>query len=116
MATDLPIRFHYEAFSELEQAENWYNEQAERLGETFFQEIQSAAAHIQKPRTHGQNIPKEPAGFSCIGFPMPLCITLPINNSHHGRHAPQTKTRLLEKPTFVETPAPPFLNPSFPQS
>ncbi len=48
MATDLPIRFHYEAFSELEHAKNWYNEQAERLGETFFQEIQSAVAHIQK--------------------------------------------------------------------
>jgi len=48
MATDLPVIFHYEAFAELEHAKLWYNEQAEGLGETFFQEIQLAISRIQQ--------------------------------------------------------------------
>ena len=48
MAIDLPITFHHEAFSELEQAKIWYSEQAKGLGETFFQEVQFAITQIQK--------------------------------------------------------------------
>ena len=52
MATDRPIIFHHEAFAELEQAKFWYEEQAEGLGEIFFQEVQYAVSQIrQKPST-----------------------------------------------------------------
>ncbi len=52
MATDLPVTFHHEAFAELEHTMYWYNEQAEGLGEAFFQEIQFAISRIQEaPQT-----------------------------------------------------------------
>ncbi len=52
MATDLPITFHHEAYSELEHAKTWYSEQSEGLGEQFFQEVQFAMAQIrQSPHT-----------------------------------------------------------------
>ncbi|MDX2348378.1 MAG: type II toxin-antitoxin system RelE/ParE family toxin [Nitrospirota bacterium] len=47
MGTDFPVIFHYEAFAELEQTKSWYNQQAERLGEAFFQEVQLAISRIQ---------------------------------------------------------------------
>ena len=52
MAADLPITFHHEAFAELEQAKTWYEDQAEGLGDIFFQEVQYALSQIhQTPQT-----------------------------------------------------------------
>lgn len=48
MATDLPITFHHEAVAELEQAKSWYEEQADGLGEIFFQEFRYAVSQIRR--------------------------------------------------------------------
>ena len=48
MAAEQPISFNHEAYSELEHAKRWYSQQAEGLGEQFFQEVQFAIAQIRK--------------------------------------------------------------------
>ena len=73
MGTDFPVIFHYEAFAELEQTKYWYNQQAERLGEAFFQEVQLAISRIQHtPQTWP--VYTVPVVFSCIDSLLELSI------------------------------------------
>jgi len=74
MGTDFPVIFHYEAFAELEQTKYWYNQQAERLGEAFFQEVQLAISRIQPHHKPGQSTRMAPVVFSCIDSLLELSI------------------------------------------
>ena len=67
---------------ELEYAKRWYNEQGERLGEAFFQEVESAIEQIQNfPHTWPQ-YSKETRRFLIHRFPYAIVYHVTAKNIH----------------------------------